>query len=72
MLRADLVVDVGSIPHGDVLADTRLALTGATGRERYDAGHLPAAAYMDVDDDLAAPVTRGTTSFRPFRSFPPL
>jgi thiosulfate/3-mercaptopyruvate sulfurtransferase len=38
-----------------VVVDTRLALTGATGRERYDAGHIPGAAYLDVDGDLAAP-----------------
>jgi thiosulfate/3-mercaptopyruvate sulfurtransferase len=38
-----------------VVVDTRLALTGATGRERYDAGHIPGAAYLDVNDDLAAP-----------------
>jgi len=37
-----------------VVVDTRLALTGATGRARYDAGHIPGAAYLDVDDDLAA------------------
>jgi thiosulfate/3-mercaptopyruvate sulfurtransferase len=38
-----------------VLVDTRLALTGASGRDKYDAGHLPGAAYLDLDDDLAAP-----------------
>ncbi len=38
-----------------VLLDTRLALTGPPGRERYDAGHLPGAAYVDLDADLAAP-----------------
>jgi len=59
MLRAGLVVAVGSIPDGAVLVDTRLALTGATGRERYDAGHILGAAYMDVDDDLAAPPGAG-------------
>jgi thiosulfate/3-mercaptopyruvate sulfurtransferase len=37
-----------------VVVDTRPAPTGATGRERYDAGHLPGAAYLDIDD-LAAP-----------------
>jgi thiosulfate/3-mercaptopyruvate sulfurtransferase len=42
-----------------VVVDTRLALTGATGRERYDAGHLPGAAYLDVDEDLAAPPGAG-------------
>jgi thiosulfate/3-mercaptopyruvate sulfurtransferase len=55
MIRPGLLVDVGSIPADAVLVDTRLALTGPSGRERYDAGHLPGAAFVDVDDDLAAP-----------------
>ena len=55
MIRPGLLVDIDSIPDGAVLVDTRLALTGPTGRERYDAGHIPGAAYVDVDDDLAAP-----------------
>src|SRR6185436_10752171 len=55
MLRPGLLVDVDSIPSDAVLVDTRLALTGPTGRERYDAGHLPGATYLDLDDDLAAP-----------------
>jgi thiosulfate/3-mercaptopyruvate sulfurtransferase len=59
MLRPGLVVDVGSIPADAVLVDTRLALTGPTGYQRYDAGHIPGAAYLDVDDDLAAPPGAG-------------
>jgi len=55
MLRPGLLIDVGSIPSDAVLVDTRLALTGPTGRQRYDAGHVPGASYLDVDDDLAAP-----------------
>jgi thiosulfate/3-mercaptopyruvate sulfurtransferase len=55
MLRAGLLVDVDSVPSDAVLVDTRLALTGPTGRERYDAGHVPGASYLDLDDDLAAP-----------------
>jgi thiosulfate/3-mercaptopyruvate sulfurtransferase len=54
MLLPGLLVDVDSIPDGAVVVDTRLALTGASGRSRYDAGHLPGASYLDVDDDLAA------------------
>jgi thiosulfate/3-mercaptopyruvate sulfurtransferase len=42
-----------------VVVDTRLALNGPTGRERYDAGHIPGAAYVDVDEDLAAPPGEG-------------
>jgi len=54
MLRAGLIVDVDSVPQDAVLIDTRLALTGPPGRDRYDAGHLPGAAYVDIDEDLAA------------------
>jgi thiosulfate/3-mercaptopyruvate sulfurtransferase len=53
MLRPGLLVGVAAIPTGAVLLDTRLALTGPSGREQYDAGHLPGAAYVDVDADLA-------------------
>jgi thiosulfate/3-mercaptopyruvate sulfurtransferase len=59
MLRPGLLVDVDSIPADAVLVDTRLALTGPTGRERYDAGHLPGASYLDIDEDLAAPPGTG-------------
>jgi len=59
MLRPGLLVDVDSIPHGAVLLDTRLALSGPSGREQYDAGHLPGAAYVDLDDDLADPPGAG-------------
>jgi thiosulfate/3-mercaptopyruvate sulfurtransferase len=59
MLRPGLVVGVDSVPADAVVVDTRLALTGATGYQRYDAGHIPGAAYLDVDDDLAAPPGAG-------------
>lgn len=54
MLRPGLLVDVESIPADARLVDVRLALTGPSGREQYDAGHVPGAPYLDVDDDLAA------------------
>jgi thiosulfate/3-mercaptopyruvate sulfurtransferase len=54
MLRPGLVVDVDSIPADAVVVDTRLALTGPSGRERYASGHLPGASYLDLDHDLAA------------------
>jgi thiosulfate/3-mercaptopyruvate sulfurtransferase len=55
VLRPGLLVDLESVPADAVLVDVRLALTGPSGREQYDAGHVPGAAYLDVDDDLAAP-----------------
>jgi thiosulfate/3-mercaptopyruvate sulfurtransferase len=59
MLRPGLLVDVDSVPAGAVLLDTRLALTGPSGREQYDAGHLPGAAYVNGDADLAEPPGAG-------------
>jgi thiosulfate/3-mercaptopyruvate sulfurtransferase len=59
MLRPGLVVSVDAVPDDAVLIDTRLALTGPPGRERYEAGHLPGAAHVDVDDDLADPPGAG-------------
>ncbi len=56
MIHPGLLLGVEDLDGLDaVLVDTRLALTGATGRERYDAGHIPGAAYVDMDEDLAAP-----------------
>jgi thiosulfate/3-mercaptopyruvate sulfurtransferase len=37
------------------IADVRWALSGPPGRERYDAGHLPGAVFLDVDTELATP-----------------
>lgn len=59
MIRPGLLVDVASVPEGAVLVDTRLALTGPSGYQRYAEGHVPGAAYLDVDDDLAAPPGAG-------------
>jgi len=40
---------------GDVtLLDVRWRLGGPPGRELYDAGHIPGAAFVDLDKDLAA------------------
>jgi thiosulfate/3-mercaptopyruvate sulfurtransferase len=37
-----------------VLADVRWYLDGRSGREAYDAGHLPGAVFVDLDEWLAA------------------
>jgi thiosulfate/3-mercaptopyruvate sulfurtransferase len=56
MIRSGLLLDVADLATLDaVLLDTRLTTSGAPGREPYDAGHLPGAAYVDMDHDLAAP-----------------
>jgi thiosulfate/3-mercaptopyruvate sulfurtransferase len=60
VIRPGLLLGIDDLDGLDaVVVDTRLALTGPTGRERYDAGHLPGAAYLDVDADLAAPPGAG-------------
>jgi thiosulfate/3-mercaptopyruvate sulfurtransferase len=60
VIRPGLLLDVEDLDELDaVLIDTRLALTGPTGRERYETGHIPGAAYVDVDDDLAARPSAG-------------
>jgi thiosulfate/3-mercaptopyruvate sulfurtransferase len=37
------------------IADVRWALAGTPGRERYDAGHLPGAVFLDAEDELSSP-----------------
>ena len=37
------------------IADVRWALAGPPGRERYDAGHLPGAVFLDADRELSSP-----------------
>lgn len=60
MIRPGLLLDVADLDGLDaVVLDTRLTTTGPPGREQYDAGHLPGAVYVDVDDDLAEPPGRG-------------
>ena len=39
------------------LADVRWYLDGRSGRDAYASGHLPGAAFVDLDDVLAAPAT---------------
>jgi thiosulfate/3-mercaptopyruvate sulfurtransferase len=42
-----------------VLLDVRWALGDDRGREKYLAGHLPGAVYVDLDTELAGPATPG-------------
>ena len=42
-----------------VLLDVRWALGRADGHERFLAGHLPGAVYVDLDTELAAPPSPG-------------
>ncbi|WP_028059543.1 sulfurtransferase [Candidatus Solirubrobacter pratensis] len=43
--------------HDAVLADVRHYLDGRSGRAAYDAGHIPGAVYIELEDWLAAPAT---------------
>ncbi|MCH6171501.1 sulfurtransferase [Pseudonocardia alaniniphila] len=44
---------VSDAPVGAVLADVRSYLDGRVGRDAYDAGHLPAAVFVDLGEVLA-------------------
>ena len=45
---------VSEIPEGAVVADVRSYLDGRVGRDAYDAGHVPGAVFVDLDEQLAA------------------
>ncbi|HEY0452827.1 sulfurtransferase [Actinophytocola sp.] len=42
-------------PQPPVVLDVRWRMGGPPGREEYDRGHVPNAAYLDLDTDLAGP-----------------
>ncbi|MFF8556965.1 sulfurtransferase [Streptomyces sp. NPDC015501] len=46
-------------PRPPVLLDVRWQLGGPHGRADYEAGHLPGAVFVDLDEDLAAPAGDG-------------
>jgi thiosulfate/3-mercaptopyruvate sulfurtransferase len=48
------VVAVSELQPDFVLADVRSYLDGRRGRDAYDAGHLPGAVFVDLDEHLAA------------------
>jgi thiosulfate/3-mercaptopyruvate sulfurtransferase len=52
-------VDVGWLrDHPEaVLADVRWYLDGRSGRAEYEAGHIPAAVYVELEEWLAAPAS---------------
>jgi len=50
------IVDAGDLGRLDAaLCDVRWYLDGRSGREAYEAGHLPGAVFVDLDRDLTAP-----------------
>ncbi|MFH8885944.1 sulfurtransferase [Streptomyces californicus] len=46
-------------PQPPVLLDVRWRLGGPHGRADYEAGHLPGAVFVDLDQDLASPAGDG-------------
>ncbi|HEX9063565.1 MAG TPA: sulfurtransferase [Streptosporangiaceae bacterium] len=56
------LLDSGDPP---ALLDVRWQLGGPPGLQRYEAGHLPGAAYLDLDTDLAAPPGTGAGGRHP-------
>src|ERR1700744_4681234 len=55
-----------------VLADVRWYLDGRSGRAAYEAGHIPGAVFVDLDDALtqhADPVAEGRHPLPDARSF---
>jgi thiosulfate/3-mercaptopyruvate sulfurtransferase len=52
---AELVAVLGGV----TLLDVRYRMGGPPGREEYAGGHVPGAAYVDLDADLAAPAGDG-------------
>ena len=42
-----------------VVVDTRWYLDGSSGRDAYDAGHIPDAVFVDLDQWLSRPASKG-------------
>lgn len=62
MTNADVLITVpelASLLGNLTLLDVRWRLGGPPGRELYDTGHIPGAAFIDLDRDLAAPPGEG-------------
>ncbi len=54
-LAADRAADSTAAPAGVTLLDVRWRLGADDGREQYRSGHLPGAAYVDLETELARP-----------------
>ena len=51
---SDLSARLADDPAGVTVLDVRYQTGAPAGRPAYEAGHVPGAVYVDVDDDLAA------------------
>lgn len=57
LIAAEALADRLAAGEPTVLLDVRWALGDPHGHDRYLAGHLPGAVYVDLDTELAAPAT---------------
>jgi thiosulfate/3-mercaptopyruvate sulfurtransferase len=55
LITADELAEQIAEGHRPRLLDVRWRLGGPPGRPEYQAGHVPGAVYVDLDDELAAP-----------------
>ncbi len=55
ILNAGAVADLSTDCGDTVLCDVRWYLDGRSGLEAYEAGHLPGAVFVDLDEDLTGP-----------------
>jgi thiosulfate/3-mercaptopyruvate sulfurtransferase len=64
-VASDLLISAGQLareldgPRYPSLLDVRWKLGGPPGRQLYDEGHVPGAAFVDLDEDLAGPPAGG-------------
>lgn len=59
------VTELARVRDRVTLLDVRYRMGGPPGPEEYAAGHLPGAAYVDLDADLAAPAGDGSQGRHP-------
>ncbi len=55
LIGPDELADQLRLPYPPVLADVRWILGGPPGRSAYEAGHLPGAHWVDLEEELSAP-----------------
>jgi len=59
LISTETLAELLARPQAPVLLDVRWALAGPPARQMYEDGHLPGAAFVDLDADLAGPPGAG-------------
>jgi thiosulfate/3-mercaptopyruvate sulfurtransferase len=59
LISAPELQEILAGPTSPVLLDVRYRMGGPAGPEEYSAGHIPGAAYVDMNADLASPPGKG-------------